>query len=66
MSRGKRLDGKLKGEDEILTHEEVLKILSEQARNGSISAATSLERALRAKARDEEESLEDELAKLTG
>ena len=31
----------------IASHEEVLEILSEQARNGSVTAATALERALR-------------------
>jgi hypothetical protein len=39
--------GKLEGEKEILTREQVLQILSEQARNGSITAAVHLERALR-------------------
>jgi hypothetical protein len=32
----------------ILSHDEVLKLLSERAREGSISAAIALERALRA------------------
>jgi hypothetical protein len=32
----------------ILSHEEVLELLSERAREGSISAAIALERALRA------------------
>lgn len=33
---------------QILTHEEVLVILSRQAENGSVTAAAALERALRA------------------
>jgi hypothetical protein len=32
---------------EILTHREVLALLSEQARNGSVTAAVALERATR-------------------
>lgn len=32
--------------NEILTHEEVLAILSQQAQNGSVEAAVALERAL--------------------
>jgi hypothetical protein len=32
---------------EIATHEEVLELLSEQARKGSVTAAAALERALR-------------------
>ena len=45
MSKGRQI--KLEGSDEILTHREVLQLLSEQARKGSITAAVSLERALR-------------------
>ncbi len=47
MSRGKRLNGQIKGDQEVLSREQVLQILSEQARKGSISAAIALERALR-------------------
>lgn len=47
---------------EIATHDEVLKILTEQARNGSVTAAAALERALRARAKDD--SLEDELDRI--
>lgn len=52
-------------EKKILTHEEVLEILSEQAQEGSVTAAAALERALRARAKLEETSFEDELAALT-
>jgi hypothetical protein len=34
---------------DILSYEEVLALLSEQARNGSVTAAAALERALRAR-----------------
>ncbi len=47
MSKGKSLVGKMEGETEILSREEVLQILSEQARRGSVSAAIALERCLR-------------------
>lgn len=40
---------------EILSHEEVLVILSQQAKAGSVTAAAALERALRAVARQEDE-----------
>jgi hypothetical protein len=48
MSRSKPANRKPK---RVLTHEEVLALLSEQARKGSISATVALERALRARAR---------------
>ena len=35
----------------IASHEEILEILSEQARKGSVTAAAALERALRARAK---------------
>ena len=35
----------------ILTHEEVLEVLSRQAEDGSVTAAAALERALRARER---------------
>ena len=47
MSKGKQLNGQIEGDQEILSREQVLQILSEQARNGSITAAVHLERALR-------------------
>ena len=47
----------------ILSHEEVLELLSERAREGSISAAIALERALRA-APKSSEGFEDELSDL--
>ena len=39
----------------VLTHEEVLVILSQQAKDGSVTAAAALERALRATLRKEDE-----------
>jgi predicted component of type VI protein secretion system len=54
---------------DIATHEEVLKILTEQARAGSITAAAALERALRAveqRDREQREALDDELNRLLG
>jgi hypothetical protein len=47
MSRGRSLNGQIEGDQEILTREEVLGILSEQARKGSITAAIVLARELR-------------------
>ena len=47
MGRSKHLKGRLEGEKEILTREEVLEILSEMARKGSVTAAVALERVLR-------------------
>jgi len=47
----------------VLTREEVLVILSEQARAGSISAAIALERALRARDR-EQDDIDDELDRI--
>ena len=47
MGRSKHLTGKLEGEREILSREEVLQIPSEMARKGSVSAAVALERVLR-------------------
>ncbi|MEK6326302.1 MAG: hypothetical protein AABM66_02100 [Actinomycetota bacterium] len=49
----------------ILSHEEVLELLSERAREGSISAAIALERALRA-SRKSDEDWDDELERLLG
>jgi hypothetical protein len=47
MSKGKQLNGRITGDQEVLTREETLRILSEMTRKGSISAAIALERALR-------------------
>ncbi len=43
----------MKTMSKIASHEEVLEILSEQARKGSVTAAAALERALRARAKEE-------------
>ena len=51
--------------DSIATHQEVLEILSAQARAGSISAAIALERALRAAGKDEP-NLDDEIDRILG
>jgi len=51
MGRGKHLTGQMEGQTEILTHEEVLQILSEMARKGSVTAASLLERVLRKRRR---------------
>ena len=48
---------------DILSHEEVLALLSERAREGSISAAIALERALRATPKSDQE-WDDELSEL--
>ena len=42
-------------EDQILSRTEVLELLSQKAREGSTSAMIALERALRARDRDEDE-----------
>jgi hypothetical protein len=47
----------------ILSHEDVLELLSERAREGSISAAIALERALRA-APKSDEGWDDELSRI--
>jgi hypothetical protein len=47
MGRGKHLTGELEGETEILSREEILQILSEMAKRGSVTAAVHLERCLR-------------------
>ncbi len=49
---------------EIATHDEVLKILTAQASEGSVTAAAALERALRARARGETDELDRELDRL--
>ncbi len=48
----------------IATHAEVLELLSESARDGSISAQIALERALRASARAGNTDLDAELDRL--
>jgi hypothetical protein len=45
----------------ILTHREVLALLSDQARNGSVTAAVALERATRLDLKDD---LDDELEEI--
>jgi hypothetical protein len=55
----------LSDEDQILSRTEVLELLSQKAREGSTSAMVALERALRARDRDEEES-GDELDRILG
>jgi hypothetical protein len=47
LGRGKHLNGKIEGGGEILTREATLRLLSEMAKNGSVTAAIALERALR-------------------
>ncbi len=63
MGRGKHLTNKLEDEREILTREEVLQILSEMARKGSVTAAAVLERVLRPQQPDPDE-LDEELDRL--
>ena len=50
-------------DNSILTHDQVLELLSARAREGSISAAIALERALRASARSAGD-FDDELRQL--
>jgi hypothetical protein len=47
----------------ILSHEEVLELLSQRAREGSISAAIALERALRATPKSDQ-GWDDELSRI--
>jgi hypothetical protein len=49
---------------DIATHEEVMRILTAQARDGSVTAACALERALRAAPRDDD--FDAELERLVG
>ena len=44
MSKGGWQKGKITGEGEILAHEETLQLLSEMAKNGSVTAAVALAR----------------------
>jgi hypothetical protein len=62
MGRGKHLTDKLEDEREILSREEVLQILSEMARKGSVTAAVALERVLRPG--DPPDDWDDELARI--
>jgi hypothetical protein len=66
MGRGRHLTNKIEGGGEVLTHEETLKILSEMARNGSVTAAVAMARELRLDPGDEDLDLEldDELERL--
>ena len=50
---------------DIATHDEVMRILTAQARDGSVTAACALERALRA-APIEDEDFDAELERLAG
>jgi hypothetical protein len=59
VPRGRQLTGEIEGDQDILTRDECLRILSEMAQKGSVSAASALERALRLEDPDEEE--EDDL-----
>jgi hypothetical protein len=65
MGRGKHLKGKIEGEGEILSHEQTLEILSEMARNGSVTATVALARELRLDPGEEgDDELDDELDRL--
>ena len=64
MSKGQWQKGKITGDQEILSRTR-LRILSEQAKNGSVTAAVALERALRTKP-PAEENVDDELARILG
>ena len=45
--QGQTANGQIEGDQEILSREQTLQILSEMARAGSVTAAIALERALR-------------------
>jgi 3-oxoacyl-[acyl-carrier-protein] synthase III len=65
MSKGKQLTGRIEGDGDILTREQVLQILSEMAQTGSVSAAIALERALRLDDPDDDhDELDAELERL--
>jgi hypothetical protein len=55
--------GRSVAENDILTYEEVLGLLSQQAREGSVTAAAALERVLRP-GPDDDEDMDDELERL--
>ena len=48
----------------VMSHQEVLELLSARAREGSVSAAIALERALRATATHDEDDFNEELERL--
>ena len=65
MSKGGWQKGKVTGAGEILTHEETLQLLSEMARNGSVTAAVALARELRLDPGEEDkDELDTELDRL--
>ena len=63
MGRGKHLK-KIEGEGKVLTREETLRLLSEMARAGSVTAAVAIARDLRLDPGDEKDELDDELGRL--
>jgi hypothetical protein len=44
VSKGRQLTGEIEGDQDILSRDECLQILSEMAQKGSVSAAIALER----------------------
>ena len=50
----------------ILSHHDVLVLLSAKARDGSVTAMVSLERALRMTSDDDHDEMDDELDRLLG
>lgn len=65
MGRGRHLKGKIDGGGEILTHEQTLRLLSEMAKNGSVTATVALARELRLDPGEEgDDELDDELDRL--
>jgi hypothetical protein len=53
-------------QNDIATHDEVLELLTKHAREGSISAAIALERALRARRPEEDDDFDAEVRRLVG
>jgi hypothetical protein len=53
-----------KNDNELPELDEVLRVLWAQAQNGSVTATAALARELRARARKEETSVDDELERL--
>ena len=65
MSKGGWQKGKVTSAGEVLTHEETLQLLSEMARNGSVTAAVALARELRLDPGEEDkDELDTELDRL--
>jgi hypothetical protein len=65
VSKGKQLKGQLTGDHDVLSREEALRLLSEMAKNGSVTAAVALERALRLDpGKEDEDELDAELDRL--